>query len=117
MESDESGRVPTDLAPLERAWRADYPPRTEFALSALLRGATVTDAAEAAGICRQTLSEWLHRDPEFAREYAERRREMFEGVRRGLEARVAEAVRTLGGLLRDDDPHVRVAACKVLVGV
>jgi transposase-like protein len=117
MAPDDIGRVPTELAPAEAPWRGIYPPRRELALSALLGGATVTAAAEEAGVTRQTVSGWLNHDADFAAEFAERRRELAESARRGLEARVVEAVGALRGLLRHNDPFVRLGACRVLVSI
>lgn len=40
-------------------------PQQEAAADLLATGKTVTDTAEAIGVTRQTVSEWLHYNPEF----------------------------------------------------
>ena len=48
-----------------KADTATISPAQEMAIAALIRGATVTDAATEAGVSRQTVSEWRNHDPEF----------------------------------------------------
>jgi transposase len=45
-------------------------------IEALASGSTVTEAAERAGVARETVSRWVQRDPEFIAELQNRRAEM-----------------------------------------
>jgi hypothetical protein len=44
-----------------------------LAVEALASGSTVTEAAERAGVARETVSRWVHRDPERSKGQAPRR--------------------------------------------
>lgn len=65
------------------------------ALEALLTGASVTEAAERAGVDRTTVSRWKNRDPEFMAALNARKRDVWERARSRLLAAVDEAVDTL----------------------
>lgn len=95
---DESGRKPTLSGPQEKA------------LAALLGGATVTAAADAAGVARQTVSEWIHHDPTFIAEMRNARATAWAVVEARTESAMVEAAEVLVSLLRDPDPRVRLAA-------
>jgi hypothetical protein len=95
---DETGRKPTLSAPQEKA------------LAALLEGATVTGAADAAGVTRQTVSGWQNHDAEFAAELQNRRAELWAGALARIEASIPAALDVLTGLLKDADPRLRLAA-------
>ena len=47
--------------------------RQQTALTQLLMGATITEAAQAAGVTRQTVSEWCNHHGAFQAELSERR--------------------------------------------
>ena len=51
-------------------------PRQSLAAAALAGGSTVTEAAEKAGVARETVSRWLHRDAEFIAELQNFRAEL-----------------------------------------
>ena len=72
-----------------------------IALEALLRGATVTDAAKAAGVSRQTVSTWRNQDPLFiaAMNAAARDqlRETHTGLRALAPAALAHPLARVGG--------------------
>jgi hypothetical protein len=40
-------------------------PAQAAAIAALATGSTVTEAAQQAGVARETVSRWVHRDPDF----------------------------------------------------
>ena len=82
----------------------------EQALGALLGGATITEAADAAGVSRQTVSGWANRDFEFVAQLRTRRAEVLDALRSRLEAVGGRAVQVLEHLLDDDDPRCRLAA-------
>ena len=52
----------------------------EMAIAALIRGATVTEAATEAGVSRQTVSEWKNHDPEFIAALNRGRRDVWDQV-------------------------------------
>lgn len=64
--------------------RPDLPPQQAQALAALLGGATITSAAEAAGVDRTTLHRWLREDFSFQAAYNGLRCDL----RREIEARL-----------------------------
>jgi hypothetical protein len=91
--------------------------RKEWALSALLGGQTVAEAARTSGVSRATLHRWLAGDPHFVAELHRLRLERREAMRQALEGLGDLAVATLRGLLLDPatPPGVRLrAACVVL---
>jgi hypothetical protein len=57
-------------------------PTQETGLAALLTGATVTAAADAAGVDRATVHRWLKDDFTFLVAYNRGRRELHDAVRR-----------------------------------
>src|SRR4051794_37203961 len=71
------------------------PPHQERAVATLLSGATVTAAAERAGVSRQTVHRWLAEDPAFIAEYNRGRREMADAVKQALRMLSAQSVRVL----------------------
>lgn len=60
------------------------------AVNALVSGATYVEAADAAGVSRQTVSVWRNQHPAFRSELARRRRELADEV--------SDLVRTMDGL-------------------
>jgi hypothetical protein len=65
------------------------------ALTALTEGKTIRESAQAAGVLRNTVSEWLHRDPVFRAAYNGWRREVIDSARAkvlGLAEAAATAV-------------------------
>lgn len=82
----------------------------DHALAALLGGATVTAAAEAAGVSRQTVSGWVNRDSAFVAELRNRAAELRTAAMARLEAAVPTALDTLAELLEHNDWRARVAA-------
>src|SRR5437762_7586356 len=101
--ADESGRKATLSEPQEKA------------LEALLGGATVTEAAAAAGVTRQTVSGWQNQDAEFAAELQNRLAELWAGALARIEATIPAALDALTGLLKDPDPRVRLALRRAAV--
>ena len=56
-------------------------PAQSLAVAALVNGSTVTQAAEKAGVARETVSRWVHRDPAFIAELQNTRAEIAAGTR------------------------------------
>ncbi|MBI2943555.1 MAG: hypothetical protein HYY25_05095 [Candidatus Wallbacteria bacterium] len=87
----------------------------EAALACLLSGGAATHAAAAAGVTRQTVSEWLNHDPVFASELQNRRAELWAEQRHRLEAARVSALDTLTALLFAPDWRARLAAATRLL--
>jgi hypothetical protein len=93
-----------------------YPNRTkrrgprDRALSSLLSGATVTQAALEAKVNRQTVSNWVNHDADFKKRY----RESVERIRGFIELRIktgaARAAETLLELLDSNEDRIKLAA-------
>jgi hypothetical protein len=85
-------------------------------VEALAGGSTVTAAAKAAGVARETVSRWVHHDPAFIAELHNTRAELAAQTRCALEALGTQAVATLAEALQDQRmrPTRLRAACAVL---
>jgi AcrR family transcriptional regulator len=70
-------------------------------VAALAQGSTVTAAAQAAGLHRTTVYQWLKSQPEFATALKEARREFAAQLRDSLDELSALALSTLRSLLED----------------
>jgi hypothetical protein len=86
------------------------------AMAVLLRGGTQSEAAAEAGVARETVSRWLHRDPLFMSAYQNTRAELASQVRIELASLGRDAVGAIRETLsQTTDPALRFrAACKVL---
>ena len=88
------------------------------ALAALSEGSTVTAAAEAAGVQRETVSRWIN-DPNhpLAQAWARLADEAVEEARRSLRRHTGVAVSTLVDVMRDPDSRgsERVAAAREIL--
>ena len=95
---------------------ATISPVQSFALEALVRGSTVTKAAEAAGVARETVSRWSHHDPVFIAELHNFRSDLAAQTRYALESLGMSAVAALCEALQDQSmrPTRLRAACAVL---
>jgi len=76
-------------------------PQQQTAIEYLLLGATITEAACAAGVTRQTVSEWSNHHPPFQAELARRRAEALRGVQQRLEEAALMAVEVLAQIAAD----------------
>ena len=95
---------------------ATISPVQAFALEALVRGSTITKAAKAAGVARETVSRWSHHDPVFIAELHNFRSDLAAQTRYALESLGMSAVATLCEALQDQSmrPTRLRAACAVL---
>src|SRR5262249_33879748 len=75
------------------------------AIAALISGASVTDAAKAAGCDRATVHRWLRSDPAFIADYATARAEILEQVRREGAALGKQAVKEIRDCLAAQGAH------------
>lgn len=64
----------------------------ETALGALIRGTSITDAAQESGVARQTVSHWKNNDPEFIAALNRGRRDAWEQEQDRLRAVRAKAL-------------------------
>lgn len=70
-------------------------PTQSLAVWALVNGMSVTKAAEKAGVARETVSRWLHRDPVFIAELQNKRAETAVQTRCALESLGQQAIAAL----------------------
>lgn len=75
----------------------------ERALAALLRGTTVTVAADEAGVTRQTVSGWRNGDPDFIAAYNRGRLELWEAEQARLSAIRTKALDVVDAALDGED--------------
>ena len=102
-----------------KAYQPNYEltPDQAAALDLLLAGQTVTTAAAAVGVARETVSRWRNSDPAFMAAYNAAVKAAYDaGQARLLDAR-ARAVDTLAGLLDSDDPATALKAAASLLRV
>jgi DNA-binding transcriptional ArsR family regulator len=84
-------------------------PQQELAVDLLASGKTVTEAAAAIGVSRQTVSEWLNRSADFRASLNVRRQELWEAMGDRLRALLPDAVEALASELRDGNRLKAVA--------
>ena len=73
------------------------------ALDLLLAGQTVTAAAAAVGVARETVSRWRNNDPAFQAAYNAALQSAHDAMSKKLIDARARAIDTLAGLLDSDD--------------
>ena len=90
--------------------------KREILLAALLANPTVRAAAEAAGVPETTAFTWL-RNPDFADEYKQRKRQAVAEASDFLQSRINLAVQIITEIMSDDDvpPQTRLNAAKTIV--
>ena len=87
------------------------------ALDLLLAGQTVTAAAAAVGVARETVSRWRNNDPAFQAAYNAALQSAYDaGAARLLEAR-SKALDKLAGLLDSEDEATALKAAAALLRV
>lgn len=89
-------------------------PTQDLALAALVEGATVTDAAAAAGVTRQTVHRWVAEDHVFAAELNRARAELRDAYRRRLYAVADEAIGAVEGAIGSGDARVALTVLRDL---
>jgi hypothetical protein len=94
----------------------DLPPAQSLAVEALASGWTITAAAKEAGVARETLSRWVHRDPQFIAALQNARAEAAAQTRCALESLGKRSVEVLREAIQS--PYIAAtrlkAACVVL---
>ncbi len=96
------------------AARPALTPQQELAVDLLAGGKTVTEAAAAVGVARQTVSDWLNRSAVFRAGLNGRRQELWVANTDRLRALLPEAVEALAGELRGGGGDRLKAAALVL---
>lgn len=89
--------------------------KQDLAIGALLTGASDSEAAEHAGVSRETLNRWKNTRPSFAAELNRRRAMIWESQVEALRALVPKAVRALEAGLDDDDVRTRMRAASLVL--
>jgi hypothetical protein len=91
-------------------------PAQRLALQALVSGGSITKAAKEAGVARETVSRWVHRDPVFFAEVQNVRAGLAIQTRCALEALGMQAVGVLADAIQNQfvKPWRLKAACAVL---
>jgi hypothetical protein len=95
---------------------ANLSPAQSIAVATLVSGSTITGAAEKAGVSRETVSRWVHRDPLFIAELQNTRAEIAAQTRCALESLGKRSVEVLRDAIQKPViyPNKLKAACAVL---
>jgi len=92
-------------------------PQQAAAIDLLLSGQSVTAAAEAIGVERETLSRWRNHDPAFIAAFNERLAVQWEANGAKLLEAKGKALDTLIALLDNENTAVRLKAAAALVRI
>lgn len=80
---------------------AQLSPKQRAALTALVSGSSLTDAASQAGVHRSTVHLWTREHPIFRAALIEVRAQQAQWVKEGLQALATAALETLASLMTD----------------
>ena len=112
-------KAATRHAPGEEAEPKDTPSllstQQEQALLSLVQGQTTTEAAEMAGVRRETVSQWINHNPDFAEALAQARTQLRTMVLDQLAHASTKAITKLVELLKSHDEEVQLKACKEIL--
>lgn len=92
-------------------------PDQAAALDLLLSGQTITAAAAAVGVARETVSRWRNSDPAFQAAYNAALQSAHDAMSKKLLDARARAIDTLAGLLDSDDQATALKAAAALLRV
>lgn len=84
----------------------------ELALLALVSGATQGEAAERAGVARETVCRWLQDDSEFVAALNRARKDIWDASIDRLRLLALKSTEVLAKLLDSDDPRIRLTAAQ-----
>jgi len=93
---------PNSLTRVDPEWNG-LPPRQRTALMALAAGRGFAEAARAAGVSRQTVHVWRHKDPRFAALVNAWRNQAIESAQHRLIGLADDAVTTIGDAIHTGD--------------
>lgn len=99
-ESD-STQVELPVLSLEGNRQVELSVSQQLALEWLTTGGSITEAAQVAGVCRQTVSDWLHNDPDFQAAYQNWRQQSLAIAQARMIAMSDAAVDNLAAAIRD----------------
>jgi hypothetical protein len=102
-----------DMVSQDETWEPELSLAQAVAIEALSGGATVTAAADVAGVARRTLHRWLAEDAEFLAALNREKHERLGQLRGQLRGLAADAITTLASLLdpnRDLPDGIRLRA-------
>lgn len=85
------------------------------ALELVAAGRPDTEAADAAGVTRQTVNTWRHHDAQFIAAVNERRREVWEDHRHQLRSLYGEAIKILGDSMKYTMPIKALPAVAIIL--
>lgn len=85
-------------------------PEQELAIASLIQGATDAEAAEAAGVTRQTVNAWRNHNPAFVAELNGRRQEVWTGNADRIRQLIGKALDVLAADLDANNVRLRQAA-------
>jgi hypothetical protein len=89
-----------------------------LAVDALATGCRDADAAERAGVCRETVTRWRLHHREFRTALQDRRRELWTASTDAMRALIPKALTAIGHALDSEDERTRtMAAFKLLSAV
>ena len=94
--------------------RRSSPTQRDKAIEPLLTRATIKDAADKVGIGERTLRGWL-KEPAFAAQYRDARRQFFDAALGRLQGAASIAVTTLMLNTRCDNPSVQTRSAVALL--
>lgn len=97
---------------LENALASPLSASQETAVLALASGATQVEAAERAGVARETVCRWLQDDAEFAAALNRARKEIWDASIDRLRLLALKSTEVLANLLESDDPRIRLVAAQ-----
>lgn len=102
-----------------KAYQPNYEltPDQAAALDLLLSGQTITAAAAAVGVARETVSRWRNSDPAFQAAYNAVLQSAHDAMSKKLLDARARAIDTLAGLLDSDDQATALKAAAALLRV
>ena len=95
----------------------DLTPDQAAALELLLSGQTITAAAAAVGVARETVSRWRNSDPAFLGAYNAALQSAHDAMSKKLLDARARAIDTLADLLEEDDHGLALKAAAALLRV
>lgn len=94
----------------QNATLAELEPAQVKAVAALASGASMTTAAESAGVCRQTVHRWMRDDPEFVAALNAARTDAVAAIRGEFRGLATEAVATVRDILGSPNAPAAVRA-------
>lgn len=100
---------------MTKADRSKISDQQSAAILALLAGKTTEEAAAAAGVARQTVSQWRNHDEDFRNAYHAARGDLLETCLDRLRCSALRAVEILAADLESDDAAARRASARLIL--